>query len=58
MSPVAAVLAPKVRGGVADGTEATSVLGVAPRDTDDVITQLYQWGDVARVATSVPGGSR
>lgn len=43
-----------VRGGVADGSLATEVLGIEPRDTDDVITQLYQWGDVARVATSAP----
>ncbi len=40
-----------VRGGVADGWLASSVLGVVPRSTDDVVSQLYEWGVVDR---SVP----
>lgn len=38
-----------VRGGVADGSEARRALGVEPRSTDDVITQLYEWTAVGRV---------
>lgn len=47
-----------VRGGVADGSLATEVLGVHPRSTDDVLTQLYEWGDVAHVTAPVRGKSR
>lgn len=46
-----------VRGGVADGTLATDVLGVHPRPTDDVLAQLYQWGQVARVAPTSRGAA-
>jgi len=44
-----------VRGGVADGGQARSVLGIEPRPTDDVVTQLYEWGEVARVTTTSQG---
>lgn len=40
-----------LRGGVADGSRAQEVLGFEPRPTDDVVAQLYQWGEVARVTT-------
>lgn len=46
-----------VRGGVADGTEAGHVLGVEPRSTDDVITQLYEWVPVARVGSPARGAA-
>lgn len=41
------------RGGVADGWLGTEVLGVAPRSTDDVVSELYRWGAVDR---PVPAG--
>lgn len=41
-----------VRGGVADGALATDVLGIQPRSTDDVLTQLYEWGQVAHLAAA------
>lgn len=39
-----------VRGAVADGTRAVSVLGSEPRPTSDVVDQLYRWTTVASVA--------
>ncbi len=42
-----------VRGGVADGALARKVLGIVPRSTDEVVDQLYQWGEVA-LTTPVP----
>ena len=36
-----------VRGCTADGTLARSVLGIEPRSTHDVVTQLYRWDTVA-----------
>ena len=38
------------RGGVADGARARAVLGVEPRPTEDVVDQLYRWGEVAIAA--------
>jgi UDP-glucose 4-epimerase len=35
------------RGGTADGTLVRSVLGVDPRPTHDVVTQLYRWDALA-----------
>ena len=48
-----------VRGAVADGARALELLGIDPRPTDDVITQLYRWETVAHpeVARS-PGIAR
>ncbi|CAN5705957.1 SDR family oxidoreductase [soil metagenome] len=42
-----------VRGGVADGGEARRLLGIEPRPTDDVITELYQWAAVAHSAPTI-----
>jgi hypothetical protein len=36
-----------VRGCTADGALARSVLGIDPRPTHDVVTQLYRWDTVA-----------
>ncbi len=36
-----------VRGCTADGTTARSVLGIDPRPTHDVVSQLYRWDAVA-----------
>lgn len=38
-----------LRGRVADGWLATEVLRVLPRPTDDVLTELFEWGTVDRV---------
>lgn len=46
-----------VRGGVADGAEARSVLGIDPRPTDDVLSQLYEWGEVSRVTPLARGAA-
>ncbi|HEX2575370.1 MAG TPA: NAD-dependent epimerase/dehydratase family protein [Aquihabitans sp.] len=46
-----------IRGGVADGAAARALLDVEPRSTDDVITQLYEWGTVARVTPAGRGAS-
>jgi len=35
------------RGCTADGTLARTVLGVEPRTTHDVVTQLYRWATLA-----------
>ena len=42
-----------VRGGTADGAHGREVLGVDPRSTHDVVTQLYRWDEVAD-ATPAP----
>lgn len=42
-----------VRGGVADGAEARTVLGIEPRATHDVVAQLYRWEQVT-VSTVSP----
>lgn len=39
-----------VRGGVADGALAREVLEVEPRPTEEVLDQLYRWGEVAHAA--------
>ncbi len=44
-----------VRGGVADGLLATQALDVHPRPTDDVLDQLYQWGEVTRLSPAPRG---
>ncbi|MFN8017100.1 MAG: NAD-dependent epimerase/dehydratase family protein [Acidimicrobiales bacterium] len=36
-----------VRGGVADGALARAVLGIEPRSTHEVVSQLFQWASVA-----------
>lgn len=46
-----------VRGGVADGALATEVLGITPRPTDDVVTQLYQWATVAHLTPAARGAA-
>ena len=46
-----------VRGGVADGALATEVLGITPRPTDDVVTQLYQWATVAHLVPAARGAA-
>lgn len=48
-----------VRGAVADGGRALGLLGIEPRPTDDVITQLYRWEAVAHVEVArSPGVAR
>lgn len=44
-----------VRGGVADGSLATRILDGQPRPTDDVLDQLYQWGEVTRPSPTPRG---
>jgi hypothetical protein len=46
------------RGGTADGTLARSVLGIEPRPTHDVVTQLYRWHTVAHVEPAGQGANR
>jgi UDP-glucose 4-epimerase len=48
-----------VRGCTADGALGREVLGVEPRPTHDVVSQLYRWTDVADAtpATSAKGAS-
>lgn len=46
------------RGGVADGALAAEVLGLTPRAVDDVLTQLYGWGDVALLGAPARGAGR
>lgn len=40
-----------VRGGTADGALARTVLGIEPRSTHDVVSQLYRWETVAVLPT-------
>lgn len=48
-----------VRGAVADGARALDVLGIEPRLTDDVITELYRWETVAHIDVArSPGTAR
>lgn len=42
-----------VRGTVADGSRARAVLGVEPRPTAEVVAQLYEWGEVAQLTSTV-----
>ena len=46
------------RGGTADGTLARSVLGIEPRPTHDVVTQLYRWHTVAHEEPAGQGANR
>ena len=46
-----------VRGCTADGTLATEVLGIEPRSTHDVVSQLYRWHTVAHEQPA-PAASR
>jgi UDP-glucose 4-epimerase len=47
-----------IRGGTADGALARSVLGIDPRPTHDVVTQLYQWHTVAHPHATGQGATR
>jgi UDP-glucose 4-epimerase len=47
-----------VRGGVADGTLAASVLGIEPRTTHEVVSQLYRWDQVSVMVPSIEGSTR
>lgn len=46
-----------VRGGVADGSLSAQVLGIHPRPTDDVVAQLYEWGEITRVTPAARGAA-
>lgn len=47
-----------VRGSMADGSLAEHALGIHPRSTDDVLAELYQWGEVDHPIAQFRGASR